>query len=55
MIAHGGVAGAVAEVLVFLLPLAIFAILSWRAKRAGAIEDGSSPHQAPEPPSEEEP
>ena len=38
--AHGGAGGVVAEVLVFLLPLAIFAVLSWRAKRTREPDQG---------------
>ena len=55
MIAHGGAAGALAEVLAFLLPLALFALLSWRARRATESEDGSgNEDDAPEPPSLED-
>jgi hypothetical protein len=38
VIAHGGTAGAIGEVLAFLLPLALFAVLAWRAKRASDQE-----------------
>lgn len=51
VMAHGGAGGAVAEVLVFILPLVIFAILSRRAKRTREPEQGPGGHdETPQPP-----
>ena len=39
VMAHGGTAGAIGEVLAFILPLALFAALGWRARRANEAEE----------------
>ena len=47
IIAHGGSAGAAAELGVFLAPLLVFAFLWWRAARRGRPVSGAETESGP--------